>query len=175
MNRQKTVFGVAALVLLSGCLAEKDAYDMKPEASDSTLTAVEWQTVSDADLAAEMRPEMIELCTSSCAVADAFLASVKGAYETGPLTATKIAAVTQAVMDPSAPNAAARRELWRDALLRAAERTADDYRAQFFLEQLRWCGTRADVARVRAVGLNRGRSVRDFAAVVARELERESM
>jgi hypothetical protein len=62
------------------------------------------------------------------------------------------------------------RERWVAQLVKAAETSTDSYRTTFFLDQLRWCGRKADVKAVLAIGEKGCKAVKDFSEMVAREL-----
>ena len=122
-------------------------YDIRPEAGKGGgKPAVEWQK----------------------AAADALLAEVKPAYGGDPVALAKIAAASQFVMRADAPRGA--RKTWTQALLDRAASSDDSYIKIFCLDQIRWCGSRGDVARVRAIGDAGRKPVREFAAMAAREL-----
>ena len=160
----------AALVAVAGC-ATQDAYDIRPEAGDGVPTAVEWQNAHGKEVAAATQQAELAVCVKTPAAADALLAQVRPAYETDPLVATKIAAVTQSVTGSKA--SAPGRTIWRAALLKAAKGSSDAYRTVFFLEQLRWCGLAEDVPAVRALAdASRDARVKSFAAILVRELGR---
>lgn len=171
MNKFLTVTMLATL--FAGCCTERDVYDIRPgEEDDGIPVAVAWQNDHNAELEAAMKPAALAKYVKSAAAADALLAEVKPAYATDPMVATRIGAISQLVMCPKCTKAPACRKLWTAALLRAAEGSVDAYRTMFFLDQLRWCGTRDQVAGIRAVGVKaREKCVQDFALWVARELE----
>ena len=122
-------------------------YDIRPEAGKGGgKPAVEWQK----------------------AAADALLAEVKPAYGGDPVALAKIAAASQFVMRADAPRGA--RKTWTQALLDRAASSDDSYIKIFCLDQIRWCGSRGDAARVRAIGDAGRKPVREFAAMAAREL-----
>ena len=93
------------------------------------------------------------------------------------MVATKVHAISQLVMKPGCARqkkccAAKCRDLWTAALLKAAKSSADPYRTMFFLDQLRWCGKASQAAEIKALGAAAdAREVKDFAAMVVRELE----
>jgi hypothetical protein len=104
---------------------------------------------------------------------------LKGAYATDPLTLTQIASVSQWVMLPDSwynfiwdgPHAAGRK-VWVKALIGKAASSSDDYVRIFCLDQLRWCGKCSQAAKVREIAASaEAREVKDFARMVARELE----
>lgn len=173
MMRLSFMFGVAA-VLLSGCVALRDEYDIRPVSSDGVPTAVEWQNDKQGEIARETDVSALVCFVETPAAAGALLSEVRGAYETDPLVATKIAAVTQLVADGKRTGAEAHRAVWCEALLSAAQTSADAYRKVFFLEQLRWCGRPDDIPAIRALGEGSSfAEVKSFTAIVVRELERK--
>ena len=156
----------AVLLAVAGC-ATQDAYDIRPDENDGVPTAVEWQNAHDREIAAATQPEELSACVKTAEAADALLVQVRSAYETDPLVATKVAAVTQFVMasDPVG------RAVWRKALLGAAGKSSEAYRTMFFLEQIRWCGAVDDVEAVEKISASsRCEKVREFCSVVVREL-----
>lgn len=169
---------VAAAALLAGCATttaeKKDQYDIRPDAAKAgeAPSSVDWQGANRAALDAATKPEALAPYVADAAAADALLAQVKGAYATDPMTAMRIGAISQLVMCPKCPKAPAARAVWTEALLKAAEGSGDAYRTIFFLDQLRWCGTKQQAARVLAIGAkSRDGAVKDFAAWTVRELE----
>lgn len=133
--------------------------------------AVEWHNQVADRLAKETSVEALKECVRLPKSADDLLAQVKPAYETDPMVATKIAAVSQIVMCRKWDKAPAAREIWTCALLGAAEKATDDYRRMFFLDQLRWCGKSAQADRVLQIGRKSGsKAVNDFAMIVATEI-----
>ena len=134
--------------------------------------AYEWQTAHEAEANAATSCEAIAAILESNAAIAELLASVKPGYATDPLVAMKIAAATQMSMCTKCDKAPAARARWTAALLDAAKSAPDAYRKMFFLDQLRWCGRAEDVAAIRAVGdASPDAAVRDFAALVAREIQ----
>ena len=101
--------------------------------------AYEWQTANAAAVAAATTPEALAAFVADKAAADKLLAQLKGAYATDPLVATQIAAVTQLVMTPGCPKAAAARPIWVAALEQAKAATTDAYVRTFCDQQLRLC------------------------------------
>lgn len=134
---------------------------------------VEWQNEHDKELAAAVTNAELDRAIDSLNPSNPsnLLASVRGAYETDPLLATKVAAVTARTMEPGQ---AVRRRIWAEALLRAAEETDDAYRTLFFLEQLRWCGFADQVPRLEALGKTGRTGVASFVAMLVRELNARS-
>jgi len=135
-----SVYGLALAALLAGCATTKDAYDIRPEASnDGIPTAVAWQNANEAKIAAATKPEVLKAFVASDAAADALLAQVKGAYASDPVVMTQIGCVTQLVMCPKCPKATACRKVWVAALERRMASTSDDYVKTFCQQQLWLC------------------------------------
>lgn len=170
----KKLFGIALAAVLAGCATtEKNSLDMRPEASkDKVLSAVDWQNKNDAAITAAMKPEVLAPFVKDAAAAAALLDKVQGAYRTDPMVALQIGGVTQLVMCPKCDKAPAARKVWTAALLKAAQGSSDAYRTMFFLDQLRWCGTKDQSAAIRAIGAKSSeKCVKDFATWVAGELD----
>ena len=172
--KTSTLFTFSLLLFTScfvGCVT-KDAYDIRPEGEDDKVpSAVAWQNANDAALEAAMKPQALAAYVRSAAAADALLAEVKSAYQTDPMAATRIAAVTQLVMCPKCDKAPAGRAIWTAALIKAAEASSDSYRTMFLLDQLRWCGKPEQADRILAIGAKaKDPGVKEFAAWTVREL-----
>ena len=165
------LFGYSVIAILAGCVT-KDAYDIRPEGEDDGVpNAVAWQNANDAALEAAMKPQALAAYVQSAAAADALLAEVKPAYQTDPMAATRIAAVTQLVMCPKCDKAPAGRAVWTAALIKAAEASTDSYRTMFLLDQLRWCGKPEQADRILMIGAKaKDPAVKEFAAWTVREL-----
>lgn len=172
-TRQVTFAGVLLLLATTGVCApvQRDALDIRPQGGDAAATAAVCQTENAERLARETSASVLDGFVATPQAADALLADVKGAYETDPLRAVQIAAVTQRTMTPKCERAARGRKVWTEALLRAARASADATRTMFFLDQLRGCGFPSQVAAIRALGEKRETCVRDYADWAARELE----
>ena len=168
---KKMMFAMMVAALAVGCVT-KDAYDIRPEGEDDgVLSAVAWQNANDAALEAAMKPQVLAAYVQSAVAADALLAEVKPAYATDPMTATRIAAVTQLVMCPKCDKAPAGRAVWTAALIKAASESSDSYRTMFLLDQLRWCGKPEQADRILAIGAKaKDPAVKEFAAWTVREL-----
>lgn len=175
---------IAVLVSAAAGLfaADDKLNDMKPEVDKKaeSPTGVEWQNANDDALAAETSDDALAVVVADAASAKALLAKLKGAYLTDPMVATKVAAVSQYVMVGAdaawyefwRTSRSDERDLWCDALVAAAKETKDSYVKQFCLDQLRWCGSCSHSSVVREIGAASGaKEVKDFAALVARELE----
>lgn len=164
---------VAGFALLPCAQAAQEILDIRPGATaEKAPDAVHWQNANDAAIKAATAPEALAPFLASEEAADALLAQVKPAYLTDPMVATQIAAITQLVMKPGCPKAAAARELWVEALLDAAEDSKDAYRTVFFLDQLRWCAGADEADDVEEIGEDStDQAVKQMAALVARELK----
>ena len=143
-------------------------------------SAADWHGTSAAAIAAETDDAKLAEIAGCPVRAKALLAEVKPAYATDPLTATKIAAVSQYVMRAGETSwwefwawfSDSPREIWTAALLDAAKTSDNSYRTEFMLDQLRWCGFPEQAEDVRAIGrAAKCKAVRDFACVVAKELD----
>ena len=190
-------FGLAAVLAIAATAAEpaKDKKYVDPNAFSNygpamaskagDPMAVEWQNANDAAVKAATAPEALEAHLKDAAAAKALLGKVKGAYATDPITLTVVAAVTQRVMRPddcgwlcAVGRALAfwrtdERDIWTEALLDTATKSSDSYVQMFCLDQLRWCGFAKQAEAVRTFGdAARDKAVKDFAAWVARELDK---
>ena len=172
----KKIFIVAVLAAVT-CFAagkKKDAYDIKPGAAKPTdaPASEKWQSQNKAKLAEATKDEVLAAFVKDAASASALLAEVKPGFQTCPIKAFQIAAVTQYVMLPGRPG----RALWTDQLLAFAEKSGPTDVKMFYLDQLRWCGLKAQAAKVRALGASaKEKAVAEFAAQVAEELSGEAM
>ena len=100
----KKIFIVAVLAAVT-CFAagkKKDAYDIKPGAAKATdaPAAEKWQAQNKAKLADATKDEVLAAFVKDAASASALLAEVKPGFQTCPVKAFQIAAVTQYVMLP---------------------------------------------------------------------------
>jgi hypothetical protein len=163
---------LAVVLAASAVAARADAYDIKPgEASAKAApTAVIWQGDNAKKLAAAVDCKTIAKLVETDESMAALLAKVKGAYKTDPIVATQIMEISHKVMCTKCEKAPKCRERWVAQLVKAAETSTDSYRTTFFLDQLRWCGRKADVKAVLAIGEKGCKAVKDFSEMVAREL-----
>lgn len=157
--------------------AKKDPYDIRPpvENVSGAPTAVAWQDANKAALAASVSDAALAAFVADEQAAKALLAQVGSAYKTDPTVATQIAAVSQWVMlkdaDADGPHAKGRK-VWTKALCAAIRGATDDYVKTFCLDQLRWCGCPCGAKCVSALAAQeKSKSVKDFAELVARELQ----
>ncbi len=179
-------FGLAVALALAATAAEpakeKKYVDPNEYASYGPGTAskpgdpsvAEWQKANAAALKAATTPEALKAHLKDAASAKALLAQVKGAYSSDPIVLSVAAAVSQQVMKPcKCPKLASCRALWTAALLDTATQSKDAYVQMFCLEQLRWCGLPCQAEKIRAFAdVAADKAVKDFAAWVARELEK---
>ena len=179
---KKILAAVSLVAVFSAFSADDKLNNIKPDAEKalSAPTAVEWQNANDARLASETSDAALAAAVSDEASAKALLAKLKGAYSTDPMTASTVAAVSQYVMigadaawyefwRESRPKA---RDIWSQALIETAKASADAYVKQFCLDQLRWCGKPSQSVQVKEIaGTSSAKEVKDFADMVARELE----
>ena len=106
------------------------------------------------------------------ASASALLSEVKPGFQTCPVKAFQIAAVTQYVMRPGKEG----RALWTEQLLAFAAKAEKNDVKMFYLDQLRWCGLKAQAGKVREMGkAAKEKCVKDFAELVASELAGEPL
>ena len=172
----KKIFIVAVLAAVT-CFAagkKKDAYDIKPGAAKATdaPAAEKWQAQNKAKLADATKDEVLAAFVKDAASASALLAEVKPGFQTCPVKAFQIAAVTQYVMLPGK----AGRALWTEQLLAFAEKAEQPDVKIFDIDQLRWCGLKAQAEKVRELGKASGKKcVQEFAEQVATELSGEAM
>lgn len=106
---------------------------------------------------------------------------VAAGYQTDPVAACQIAALSVWVManagDPWyvfwRSSRESERAKWVDVLLSSAGAASDEYVVSYFLDQVRWCGSKADAAKVKALGEAKKSSVhiREMADMVADELD----
>ncbi len=172
----KKIFIVAVLAAMT-CFAagkKKDAYDIKPDAAKATdaPAAEKWQAQNKAKLAEATKDEVLAAFVKDAASASALLSEVKTGFQTCPVKAFQIAAVTQYVMLPGK----AGRALWTEQLLAFAEKAEQPDVKMYYIDQLRWCGLKAQAAKVRELGKASGKKcVQEFAEQVATELSGEAM
>ena len=169
----KKIF-IAVVLGAATCLAaeqkKKDAYDIKPEAAKATdaPAAERWQAQNRAKLAAATEDAVLAAFVKDEASAAALLSEVKTGFQTDPLKAFQIAAVTQYVM---CPKRKAGRALWTAQLLAFAEKAEQPDVKMFYIDQLRWCGLKTQAAKVVEIGKASGKKcVREFAEQVSAEL-----
>ena len=172
----KKIFIVAVLAAAT-CFAagkKKDAYDIKPGAAKPTNAPAseKWQAQNRAKLAEATKDEVLAAFVKDAASAAALLSEVKPGFQTCPVKAFQISAVTQYVMLPGK----AGRALWAGQLLAFAEKSEQPDVKMFYIDQLRWCGLKAQAAKVRALGTASGKKcVQEFAEQVATELDGEPL
>jgi len=152
-------------------MAHEDGYQM----------AVEWHNAVGAKLDAAVDEDALAAFVADDAAAAALLAQVKGAYETDPIVATQVAAVSQWTMGEEPcwicfwkPSPAAGRKVWVKALVARAETADDTYVKLFCLDQLRWCGCKCPcvLKRIAAIGEKSGdKHVKEMVCILLRTLK----
>lgn len=173
----KRIFAVTVLAAATCFAAEqkkKDAYDIRPEAAKATdaPAAESWQAQNRVKLAEATKDEVLAAFVKDAASAAALLSEVKPGFQTDPMKAFQIAAVTQFVMRPGKPG----RALWTEQLLAFAAKADKNDVKMFYIDQLRWCGLKTQAGKVSAIGKASGaKCVAEFAAQVASELSGEAM
>jgi len=162
---------LAAVTCFAAGQKKKDAYDIRPEASKATDAPISstWQAKNRAALDAATKPDVLATFVKDEASAAALLSEVKAGYQTDPVKALQIAAVTQCVM---CKKCKAARELWAKQLLAFAQKAEALDVKMYYLDQLRWCGLPVQAAAVREIGrLSTRKCIKDFAEWVASELD----
>ena len=183
---EKMLVVAAALACTAAFSDGVKLQDMKPASAAvaEAPTAVEWQATNAVQLAEATADEKLAAFVADAAAADALLAQVKGGYSTDAVVAFQVGAVSQWVMgdDPCSlffwkPSPSAGRKVWAEALLKRTSTAADVLVKTICLDQLRWCGYNCPefVAKVRKAGAFSSKEVKEFADVVARELEGKSI
>jgi len=168
----KKIFAVVVLAAATCFAAEnkKDAYDIRPETAKAAdaPAAEKWQAQNRAKLAEATKDEVLAAFVKDAASASALLSEVKPGFQTCPVKAFQIAAVTQYVMRPGKEG----RALWTEQLLAFAAKAEKNDVKMFYLDQLRWCGLKAQAGKVREMGkAAKEKCVKDFAELVATELD----
>ncbi len=162
------ILGMAFAAAL-GVFADQKIMDIRPEANPKAgPTSVEWEAKHAAELTAEVTDAKIAaLLQGGETAVSALLAEVRPNYQTDPLKACLIAAVSQSVMAANG----AQRALWTKALLKAAEGAKEVDVKCYFLDQLRWCGSADQAAEVERIAAASGSdAVKQFAKMVALEI-----
>ena len=162
MFKEKTILHVSSfaslvLIFVAGCTTPKygeftpkgelvpsDAtafasYNVAMAHHDGYQMAYEWQRSNPKLVENATEPRVLATFVETQAAADSLLAKIGTSYDGDPVALTQIAAVTQLVMCPKCPKAAARREIWIAALERARAVTDDGYVKTFCDQQLRLC------------------------------------
>ena len=140
---------------------------IRPEVVKGAKTSAVWESQNRARLATVNDAWCATFLKGGAKAADALLAEVKPAYYSDPFKLVQIAALTQYCMKPGRTNDLS---VWKSAVLRAAQATKDSTVAVFMLDQLRWCGSTAEIAAIRALGAKGDRAVREMAQIVVNEL-----
>ena len=172
MKKIFVVVVLAAVTCFAAGKKKKDAYDIRPEAAKATY-AEKWQSQNRAKLAEATKFETLAAFVKDEASASALLSEVKTGFQTDPLKAFQIAAVTQYVM---CPKQKAGRALWTAQLLAFAAKAEKNDVKMFYLDQLRWCGLKSQAAQVLGIGKASGeKCVLEFAEQIVSELSGEPL
>lgn len=182
ITMKKICVMLAAVACAAAALQAQVRYDdFKPgKTFEKAPTATDWQRRNAKVIAAATCEKTLSALVADTAAAEAFLARLRGPYATDPVVMTQLGALSQWVVAPAAyartaPAVRAKaRALWVEALMKKVETSADADIQTICLDQLRWCGTTeaALVARVSAIAKTaRAQAVKDFAAMVVRELQ----
>ena len=192
----KKIVIVAMMALASAVFAkDQEILDIRPApaAPGDAPSAVQWQSTNTVELA-KLDDKWAEAFFKNGGqkAIDAKLAWVMPAYGTQPMKAVEIAYLSQYVMKlPSCggckstgskwkfwksskkdcAKVSGPRELWTKSLLKFAKNAKEPEVTNWFLDQIRWCGLPCQAACVRALAADKDKSVKDFAEMVARELE----
>jgi hypothetical protein len=141
--------------------------------------AIEWHLTDRASIDKATAPEALEAILEDENAVASLLAEVKPGYGTDALAAAKIAAVSQYVMERAGTpwwkfwrdDRSLERRLWAKALLNAAGKAADDYVAEYYLDQLRWCALSCQIPCIRALAeKSNSKAVKEMAAIVIDQL-----
>lgn len=179
---------LAAGVALVSAAAEAEKYvDPNPYGSygpamskvEGRPMAIEWHLTDRAAIDKATAPEALAAIFEEEGAVESLLAEVKPGYATGAMAAAKIAAVSQYVMERAGTpwwmfwrsDRAEERKRWAKALLDAAGKAADDYVAEYYLDQLRWCALLCQTPCIKALAdRSKSKAVRDMAAIVVDQL-----
>ena len=122
-------------------------YGAAMKSDEKDMSAVDWSKKNDAELAEATSDEALAAVVADEASAKKLLAAIKPAYETCPIAAAKIAAVSQWVMLPDPwyclfwdGEHEAGRKVWTAALFDAMKTADCKCVKRFCGDQLRWCG-----------------------------------
>ncbi len=176
---------VAATVLVASAASAADpnpyaGYKAAMTSPTNNPFAAVWQQANRAQLDAAVAEERLAAFVATDEAARALLTKIRPDWQTDVVVAEQIAAVTQWVMRPEppwyalfTPSPCAERCRWTRALVATALASKEPSVRMFCLDQLRWCGygCPAFIGKVRAIGTDSTRAVRDFAEWVIRELE----
>jgi hypothetical protein len=127
-------------------------------------SAAEWAAKEKASLDAITKASLVEIAKGAPDSYRALFAAVKPDYKSDPVELTRIAALTQIITTSARPET---RSAYADALLEAAAKAEAADVACFFLDQLRWCATKAQSAGIRELTRSEKQGVAALAAIAA--------
>lgn len=169
------ILTISAFVLaLPLAAAPKTDYEKmaqaKPEEVGAAPLGTKWHAVNAELVATETSDKALEVWLSSSEKCQELLLKVKTGYQTKPIDAIVIAAVTQYVMTP---NKAAKRGFWVKSIISELKKTNDAMIAHFYLDQLRWCGEKEQIPEIKAaVSQIKNKELQKFVEQLFRELNR---
>ncbi len=127
-------------------------------------TAAEWAAKEKARLDTITKASLVEIAKGAPDSYRALFAAVQPDYKSDPVELTRIAALTQIITTSARPET---RSAYADALLEAAAGAEAADVACFFLDQLRWCATKAQSAGIRELTQSGKQGVAALAAIAA--------
>jgi hypothetical protein len=141
--------------------------------------AIEWHLTDRAAIDKATAPEALAAVFDAEGAVESLLAEVKPDYATDAMAAAKIAAVSQYVMERAGTpwwmfwrsDRAEERRRWAKALLDAAGKAVDDYVAEYYLDQLRWCALPCQTPCIKALAdKSKSKAVKDMASILVDQL-----
>lgn len=192
----KKIVIVAMMALAAAVFAkDQEILDIRPAPAKpgDAPSAVQWQKTHTNELSKLTTQWAENFFKGGQKAIDAELAWVMPAFGTEPLKAVEIAFLSQYVMtlpscggcknagkpwwkfwgssEKDCAKVAGPRELWAKSLLKFAANAKEPEVTNWFLDQIRWCGLPCQAKCVRSLAANKDKAVKDFAEMVARELE----
>lgn len=143
----------------------------KPEEKGAAPLGTKWHA-KNAQLVADVTKEdHLEMWLSSKDRCDELLSRVQTGYQTKPIDAILIAAVTQYVMKNQD---FAKRQLWVKSIISRLNKTSDSMIAHFYLDQLRWCASVEHIQEIKsAVSRINDVELIKFVDLLIREINRD--
>ncbi|MBO5643041.1 MAG: hypothetical protein J6S51_03445 [Kiritimatiellae bacterium] len=142
----------------------------KPEEKGAALLGTKWHAKNAQLVADTTTDECLEIWLSSKEKCDELLSKVQTGYQTKPIDAILIAAVTQYVMRSNV----AKRELWVKSIISRLNMTMDSMIAHFYLDQLRWCASQEHIPEIKSsVSRIKDVELKKFLDLLIREIKRD--